>query len=220
VSLVVKLLKMMNRKLWALDLSKSKQAEQIRAERLRNQRSSNGNESFSGKNVGFLRPKFWELARIAKTIPHVAVEEGWGSILFKGWLLTSRLWCRTLTLSLPQSFPSHHLIPPPRTSTSTLDTLSVYDAWRVWSELVSMGSTRSITMFTSYIGQPFSCLFPLLLLLEYSFCSLFYYLQSLFLSVCCYAEDAGVVPQPLQVNPVWVMKSHQCDPANDSLSPI
>jgi hypothetical protein len=113
VSLVVKLLKMMNRKLWALDLSKSKQAEQIRAERLRNQRSSNGNESFSGKNVGFLRPKFWELARIAKTIPHVAVEEGWGSILFKGWLLTSRLWCRTLTLSLPQSFPSHHLIPPP-----------------------------------------------------------------------------------------------------------
>jgi hypothetical protein len=83
-----------------------------------------------------------------------------------------------------------------------------------------MGSTRSITMFTSYIGQPFICLFPLLLLLEYSFCSLFYYLQSLFLSVCCYAEDAGVVPQPLQVNPVWVMKSHQCDPANDSLSPI
>jgi hypothetical protein len=72
---------MMDRKLWALHLSKSKRAKQ---------RGSGFRETWMTfqwellwKNVGFLNLYFWELARIAKTILRVTVEEGWGFILLK-----------------------------------------------------------------------------------------------------------------------------------------
>ena len=82
-----------------------------------------------------------------------------------------------------------------------------------------------ITMFTSYIDLPFICRSPFPLIPPSISCFLLAidsHPPMHFLSACCCANDAGVVPQPIQVKlklkpplsrprfkRLWGMKSHR-----------